>query len=1212
MPEVKNIFVGAKMNKDLNPRMISNQEYIDARNAAIINSEGSDSGLLQNVSGNTLLTDFGLTGVNLEIIGFFIDTTSNSLFCFVTDWNDTSSNGLSHYASINSHHYICRYDTITSTGNVLVSGSFLNFSKNSPIYAINLIENLLFFTDNRNQPRKINVSRALNNPTYYTKEEHISVAKYYPWKALRLSKLTGKGDLLPGTQLNITTNATGITNGTYDGVVGSINGTAGFSTSGNGEDLILRVLVVANTVVSVTVNDVFATSYGFAVGDTITISNPPLFGASNDLVITLLKENFNQESTMKDVVSEKLPKFEEKISSSDIGAGNTTFNTTTAVTNSNPSGLWYGCTISGPNLPASAGVTVVSISNLTVTCTALPATTSISSGETIVFGANPYYDVNFKGDTQFLSDKFVRFSYRFKYDDDEYSLMAPFSQAAFIPKQDGYFLSDSVPADIDSEVASNENEAIKSTIVSFFENKINQVELIIDLPEGISTSSDLSSELKVKEIEILCKESDGLAVKVIDVITLEDLSTLNSSEYIYKYTSESPIRTLPSNETGRASDKVPIRAKAQEITGNRVIYGNYLVRTARPTFLDYSITAGKKYNIGQFGSINKLEYPNHTLKQNRSYKVGIVLSDKFGRQSDVIVSENSTIYNPYIDSSSNFITSRDTYYGDSLKINWNNKIPSEISSQGYAGLYSETNPLGWYTYKIVVQQKEQDYYNVYIPTILNNNPQNVAPANMVFSNDIAFITLFSDNINKIPRDLNEVGPNDRQFSSSVNLFTRVQNDRFDFAESTTKQFLPSIIPDKVVSIGTRDELGLDVSLSGSNYSSSPFYGIPLPPFSNTTEELRVYNLGANPYIANIATEKKIGSIGGSSAAGSGDHVKAKNVRLNVCETEPFKSNLDIYYETSSSGLISELNESIEANFDEDFPATISNWTFTYSESNFPGNYINTDFFDVLTSKGESLTALAQENITAELVSVRNGIGDITSQNLFEIEQDIGASYKWKISTTANTYFVYDKDSSFRDKFSFTIRFTYLTASGKAVTNDIVVPFGQNILLNAHPQSINTPLSPLTPKPEIITSNTWADLYQFNFKNGTSNFSDKTQREIGLKAEVVSVTFDWVAAGIYANYPGTIPSDPSAKAVIGTLFRFVSSVPYGIPDKLQYSNQLICLNTNSTTQNGLTNNYFNRVNTNIKVVLRITDASGGTGSLSNTTSIEVNFPLTRTN
>ena len=1196
MPEVKNIFVGAKMNKDLNPRMISNKEYIDARNAAIINSEGSDSGLIQNVSGNVLLTDFGLTGVNLEIIGFFIDTTSNSLFCFVTDWNDTSSDGLSHYASINSHHYICRYDTITSTGSVLVSGSFLNFSKNSPIYAINLLEDLLFFTDNRNQPRKINVLTALNNPSYYTEEIHVSVAKYYPWQPLRLSKLTGDGDLLLGATLNITTNATGIANNTYTGIVGGSSPTAGFTTSGSGQDAEVEVLVSAQTVLSVTV---LSSGSNFAVGDTITISNPPLSGASNDLVITLLKEDLNQESTMKDVVSEKLPKFEESEATSGIGVGGTTFNTTTAITNT-PAGLWYGCTISGPNLPVSAGVTVVSISTLAVTCTALPANTSISAGETIVFGANPYYDASFKGDTQFLSDKFARFSYRFKYDDDEYSLMAPFSQAAFIPKQDGYFLADGVPANIDSDVASNENEAIKSTIVSFFENKINQVELIIDLPQGISTASGLSSELKVKEIDILYKESDGLAVRVVDVITLEDLSTLNSTEYIYKYTSESPIRTLPSNETGRASDKVPIRAKAQEITGNRVIYGNYLVRTARPTFLDYSITAGKKYNIGQFGSINKLEYPNHTLKQNRSYKVGVVLADKFGRQSDVIVSENSTIYNPYIDSSSSFITSDDTYYGDSLKIDWNNLIPSEISSQGYAGLYSETNPLGWYTYKIVVQQKEQDYYNVYIPTILNNYPQSGPTVpDMSVSTDVAFITLFSDNINKIPRDLNEVGPDDRQFSSSVNLFARVQNDTFVFSESTTKQFLPSVIPDKVVSIGTRDELGLDVDISGVNYSSSPFYSIPKPPLANTNEANRVYNLGANPYIANIATEKQIGSIGGRSKTNTpaaSTHVTAKDVRLNVYETEPFNSNLDIYYETSSSGLISELNQSIEANFDADFPATISNWTFTYSEGNLPGNYINTDFFDVLNEKGQSLATLGQGDITAELVSVRNGIGDITSQNLFAIEQDTGASYKWKIKTTPSTYFTYDKDSSFRDKFSFTIRFTYLIAAGQKLINDIVVPFGQNILLNEPPESTNTPVSPLTPISELTPSSAivWADLYQFNFRNGTSNFTNQIQREIGIQAEVLSVTFDWVAAGIYATYPGTEFNQFTNPPVAPNLFRFASSVPYGIPDKLQYSNRLICLYTNATTQNGLTIDSFNRVNTNMRVLIKLTDASRGTG------------------
>ena len=80
MAEVKNIFTGAKMNKDLNPRLISKNEYIDARNAEVINSEGMDSGLLQNVSGNSIETSFAfngveLEGVNLEIIGFFIDST---------------------------------------------------------------------------------------------------------------------------------------------------------------------------------------------------------------------------------------------------------------------------------------------------------------------------------------------------------------------------------------------------------------------------------------------------------------------------------------------------------------------------------------------------------------------------------------------------------------------------------------------------------------------------------------------------------------------------------------------------------------------------------------------------------------------------------------------------------------------------------------------------------------------------------------------------------------------------------------------------------------------------------------------------------------------------------------------------------------------------------------------------------------------------------
>ena len=70
-----------------------------------------------------------------------------------------------------------------------MSGNFLNFSKLYPIYGVNLLEKLLFWTDNRNQPRKINVESAETN-NFYTTEDQISVAKYNPYQAINLFKLS--------------------------------------------------------------------------------------------------------------------------------------------------------------------------------------------------------------------------------------------------------------------------------------------------------------------------------------------------------------------------------------------------------------------------------------------------------------------------------------------------------------------------------------------------------------------------------------------------------------------------------------------------------------------------------------------------------------------------------------------------------------------------------------------------------------------------------------------------------------------------------------------------------------------------------------------------------------------------------------------------------------------------------------------------------------
>ena len=80
---------------------------------------------------------------------------------------------------------------MTNQSTILVQGAFLNFSQTNLITGVNVLEDLLFFTDNRNQPRVINTILANSNsqntnPTYYTTEDQISVAKYNPFEAIEL------------------------------------------------------------------------------------------------------------------------------------------------------------------------------------------------------------------------------------------------------------------------------------------------------------------------------------------------------------------------------------------------------------------------------------------------------------------------------------------------------------------------------------------------------------------------------------------------------------------------------------------------------------------------------------------------------------------------------------------------------------------------------------------------------------------------------------------------------------------------------------------------------------------------------------------------------------------------------------------------------------------------------------------------------------------
>ena len=191
----KHTFVKSKMNKDLDARLLSAGEYRDGNNVSVSRSEGADVGALENILGNKFLNDLQKSTPNpCQVIGWHIDQTNDRIFIFLTNYQDNNSNlveGIETdveqiYAPLNSDHKIVYFNTKTETSTTIVSGKFLNFSINSPILNTNMIENLLFFTDNRNQPRKINVNTAIEDPTYYYNEDHISVAKYYPFKPISL------------------------------------------------------------------------------------------------------------------------------------------------------------------------------------------------------------------------------------------------------------------------------------------------------------------------------------------------------------------------------------------------------------------------------------------------------------------------------------------------------------------------------------------------------------------------------------------------------------------------------------------------------------------------------------------------------------------------------------------------------------------------------------------------------------------------------------------------------------------------------------------------------------------------------------------------------------------------------------------------------------------------------------------------------------------
>ena len=223
-----------------------------------------------------------------------------------------------------------------------------------------------------------------------------------------------------------------------------------------------------------------------------------------------------------------------------------------------------------------------------------------------------------------LKERFVQFAYRYRYDDDQYSSMSPFSNVAFVPKDFHY----------------DYGEFNNASMV----NKYDSVNVTFK-----------TGNKNVKEIDVIFKDTNDSNLYLIESINKEYKDLDDDADYSVSFSNNQIYRVLPEKEIFRLYDNVPLKAKAQEIINNRLVYGNYQE--------NYNLVDEdqKQVNVDIDLESNSFNVPDlkpmNTVRSNRDYEVGIVYLDGHGRCSTVLTGGENSVYMP----SSKAITSNKLY-----------------------------------------------------------------------------------------------------------------------------------------------------------------------------------------------------------------------------------------------------------------------------------------------------------------------------------------------------------------------------------------------------------------------------------------------------------------------------------------------------------------------------------------------------------------------
>jgi len=160
------------MNKSTDVRLMQDGEYIDALNVRVNSTEGNNVGSIENSLGNLPLTslkyiDGTPLSANARCIGAFEDGANERLFWFVHDPTFTvgASGKLDLIVSFDTKTSFLNYHVVSILNNIGAGIiTTLNFNPEYLITGVSLVENLLFFTDDYNAPRRIDVDNSYSFP----------------------------------------------------------------------------------------------------------------------------------------------------------------------------------------------------------------------------------------------------------------------------------------------------------------------------------------------------------------------------------------------------------------------------------------------------------------------------------------------------------------------------------------------------------------------------------------------------------------------------------------------------------------------------------------------------------------------------------------------------------------------------------------------------------------------------------------------------------------------------------------------------------------------------------------------------------------------------------------------------------------------------------------------------------------------------------------